>query len=993
MPSLRARLSHIKPLAVRKLEVVERKLATVLFVDLVDSTEMVAAADPEVVRRRVSGFFERASRCIEQHGGTVEKFAGDAVMAAFGVPQAHEDDAERAVRAAFAVMDAVHDLGLEARAGVEAGEVVVDESDSTFATGEAVNFAARLQQAAGPGEIVLGPGVRRLTAGTVEVEDVGPLDVKGRSGSVWTWRALHVLEGRRRIGDTPFVGREDDLELLHNTYTRVVRERRAHLVTVYGEPGVGKSRLVAEFVEGVERATVLRGRALPYGEGVTYWPLASMIKASAGIDDDDPANEAFEKLRLSCESEAVADLLAVALGVLGAAEAEHTGQEIAWAAVRWARQLSDAQPLVLVFEDVHWADERLLDLIDHLGRTLKDAPVLIVAIARHELAEEHPGWGGGNPRAAALDLAPLGDEETEELASALLQGGELPPARRALLLEKAEGNPLFLEETVRMLLEGEGGPTDRIPDTVQALIAARIDRLPQDEKRILQRAAVMGRVFWRGALDRLSGDLDVGGLVDRLLERDLVVPEERSTISGDRAFRFRHVLIREVAYASTTKAQRAGDHRTFAEWLSDHAPEELVEIRAFHLDRAAALLTELDGSPPRELARDAAAVLEEAGRRAIWRESYVSARRLFRRAVELDATKQRQFEAARAAWRLGDLPAVALEMQEVADTVEEPHLRAQALAALADVTLHQTGDVDAARALADEALGLLDDDSNPRARFDVLAVAGQIATWLVDLREMERLAREELAIAQAAERQDLEAVAIQELGRAMMFRLDVEGAEPLYERAAELAAATGSAFARAAALELRGWIDAVLGDLDAAAESYREVREIYTDLGYATAAGKVTMYLGKNELDRGDLAGASGELRDAIRILKGLGERGFLAEAQRSLAQVLVAQGRLDEAERVALEARETVGTHDRYSKATTALALGTVRAAQGRDEEAESLLREAVAELDATEISFGCVEVQRELATFLRSRGRDEEADEVEQRRAALVPTAPAQT
>jgi len=236
---------------------VERKLATVLFVDLVDSTGLVVRADPEVVRRRVSRYFERASECIERHGGTVEKFAGDAVMAAFGVPRTHEDDAERAVRAAFAILEEVHALDLEARIGVEAGEVVVDDAESTFVTGEAVNIAARLEQAAGPGEIVLGPTVRRLTAGTVEVEDAGPVELKGRPGELWTWRALRPLEATRPVAAAWFVGREEELELLENALARAIRDRRAQLVTVFGEPGIGKSRLVREFTDGAERVTVL----------------------------------------------------------------------------------------------------------------------------------------------------------------------------------------------------------------------------------------------------------------------------------------------------------------------------------------------------------------------------------------------------------------------------------------------------------------------------------------------------------------------------------------------------------------------------------------------------------------------------------------------------------------------------------------------------------------------------------------------------------------
>src|SRR5581483_4197268 len=288
----------------------------------------------------------------------------------------HEDDAARAVAAASAILTGVAELGLAARAGVESGEVVVDAGDSTFVTGEAVNVAARLQQSAPAGRVAIGPGTRRLTIGDFAAEDAGPVAVAGR-GEVWSWRVVGPIERQRRP-QARFVGRQVEVELLRNLYERALRDRRAHLVTVFGEAGVGKSRLVTEFTDGVERATVLTGRALSYGEGVAYWPIASMIKASAGITDDDPAAEAFEKLRVSCESDAVADLLAVALGVLGAAETPTGGgaEQIAWAALRWSEQLADAQPLVVVFEDVQWADERLLELIEHLARSLTRSPAL-----------------------------------------------------------------------------------------------------------------------------------------------------------------------------------------------------------------------------------------------------------------------------------------------------------------------------------------------------------------------------------------------------------------------------------------------------------------------------------------------------------------------------------------------------------------------------------------------------------------------------------------
>src|SRR5262245_32215622 len=342
---------------------VERKLATVLFADLVGSTALVTGSDPEVARRRVTQFFELVSGSITAHGGMVEKFAGDAVMAAFGVPRAHEDDAERALRAALEIQAAVGDLGVRCRVGIEAGEVVIGDVDATFATGQAVNAAARPPQLRDPGELLVGAAVHRLAAHAVEFESAGRRNLDGFATPVQVWRALG-MSGRngRPVGvlSVPIVGREAELELLRNTCERTVRDRRAHLVTIYGEPGVGKSRLAREFVAGLEGATVLTGRSLPYGQGITYWPLAEIVKAWAGIADDDPSEVAREKLGGSCEDEAVAGVLGLVLGVLEALGSDRSQQEIAGAAREWAEQLASAQPLVLSFEDIHWAEEPLL---------------------------------------------------------------------------------------------------------------------------------------------------------------------------------------------------------------------------------------------------------------------------------------------------------------------------------------------------------------------------------------------------------------------------------------------------------------------------------------------------------------------------------------------------------------------------------------------------------------------------------------------------------
>jgi class 3 adenylate cyclase/ATP/maltotriose-dependent transcriptional regulator MalT len=971
---------------------VERKLATVLFVDIVSSTELLADSDPEIVRRRVNRFFDQVSHCIVTHGGTVEKFAGDAVMAAFGVPLAHEDDAERAVRAGLATLERVMELGLDARIGIESGEVVADDRDSTFATGEAVNLAARLQQEAAPNEILIGPGAARLLRGRVDLEPVGPLTLRGWREPVAAHRVLCAAELSEPVRglSAPLVGREAELELLENTFARAIRDRRASLFTIYGDPGVGKSRLVREFIAGLEGATVLIGRCLPYGEGVTYWPLAEMVKASSGISDDDPLDEAQEKLRACCEDEAVADLLGLAVGVLEAVEGERAQQEIAWAARAWAEQLAEAQPLVLVFEDVHWGEEPLLELIEHLA-AVREAPLMLVALARTELLDIRPTWGGGRVRSTALELEPLQPEESAELVEALVAELDLP-IDIATVLAKTEGNPLFVEEMVRMLAERAG--TERIPDTLQALIAARIDRLPAPQRTLLQRASVMGRIFMGGALAHLSPDVeDVQKCVDELLMRDLVVREQRTSITGEPAYKFKHVLIREVAYAGLSKSARADLHHAFAGWLAERAGEELVEIRAFHLDQAARLLTELDGSAPPELNEEAAVALTKAGVRALSREALRSARKLLLRAVELSPTLDRRYFAGRAAWRLADYPAVVVEMTEVAADAEragETKVQGRALTALAEGVLQHRADAVTARRLVDQAIAVLE-QAPPEVRFEPLWLAAQVAAWLGDAAEFESWARTSLAAAREAEREDLEVLVLQGLATSYVNRLEFDHASPLVDRALELAEKSGSLFGKAQALSVRGWLELV-GERPADAEAdYTAARELYSELGNTTREAMTTMMLGRTAFGQGDRPRAEKLLRDAVRMLKGIGDRGSLCEAQRALAMVLAEQGKLDEAERHALEARETVGPEDRVSVSSTKLGLGVVRAAQGRDEEAEALMREAVEGFALYDLYALEHWALRYLAEFLRARGRDDEAAGYEERRAGLAPVSTA--
>jgi tetratricopeptide (TPR) repeat protein len=914
----------------------------------------------------VNAYFDHTSACIVQHGGTVEKFAGDAVMAAFGVPRTHEDDAQRAVRAAFAILQQVSALGLDARIGIEAGEVVVGETDSTFATGEPVNIAARLQQTARPGEIVLGPVVRRLAAGSVEVEDAGPVELKGRAEPLWTWRALRALDAPRGVNAAWFIGREQELDLLDNALERTIRDRRASLVTIFGEPGIGKTRLVAEFVERAERVTTLSGRALPYGEGVTYWPLASMIKTSAGISDDAAASEAFEKLRLCCESEAVADLLAVALGVLGAAEDGRTAGELTWAVTLWAEQLADAQPLVLVFEDVQWAEEPLLDVVEHLARALRDSPVMLVCVARPDLLETRPSWGGGNPRALALELGALDAEQSRELADALLVNADVPPAQRALALEKAEGNPLFLEETARMLADGDGA-LKRIPDSVQALIAARIDGLDAADKRVLQHAALVGRVFWRGALDALSPTLDVGCSLDTLLEREFIAPESHSSISGERAFRFTHGLIRDVAYGTLTKAHRADDHRALAAWVAQRAPDELADIRAYHLDHAAQLLAELEGSAPPDLVDEAAEALEGAGRRALRRGSVGVARTLLLRAAELQPTVQRRYFAALAAGRLSDVASARDEGESVLEEARAAGNRrfeGRALVLLAEIALRTDSDVAAASELGDQALAALPED-DLHGLYDARTLLATIGWWLGDEEASRRHGEITVELARATERRDLESIALTRLAGVASAAGSADEARTLMHEATELASENGSR-------EALGWVRATAGrcafaerDYDAAEAELREAVAIFEETGAAGRAGWAKAMLGALELRRGNFDLAEELERDAIRRLRATREHGYLVEAERNLAEALVKQGRVTEAERVAEHARKTVGSDDVWSRASTLHALGLVRAAQGRTDEAETLLAESYAILEPTMYRVFAADVRESLESL----------------------------
>lgn len=965
----------IEALALSRRAEVERKLAAVLFVDLVAS-EALPATDPEVTRRQMTRFFDAASGIVAAHGGTVETFAGDAVMAAFGIPRAHEDDAERALRAAFEIRGAVAALARECRIGIEAGEVVSDSTGSTFVTGQAVNAAARLQQLAGPGEVLVGACAHGLAAHAVEFEAAGVHELRGFSEPVPVWRAVVMLEQSRRHAVSPaarLIGRESELALLRNAFDRTVRDRRPQLVTIFGEAGVGKSRLARNFSGALEDARVLVGRSLPYGEGVTYWPVAEMVKASAGIVDDDPSPTARAKLLALCNDEGVADLLALAAGLVEDRDADHSRQEIAWAAREWAEVLAREGPLVLGFEDVHWAEEALLELIEDLACRLRESQVLILCLARPELFEAYPRWGGGRVRGATVELGPLASRDAEELAATLLAEEALPAELAGQVLEKTEGNPLFVEQTVRMLAEDSEGRVS-IPDTVQAMIAARIDGLPRDAKTVLQRAAVIGRVFWHGAVAEMSGDVEgLDDAFDALILRDFILQESRSSISGERAFRFEHILTAEIAYSGLPKSARAELHAAFAAWLRERGAEELVEIRAYHLDRSATLLAELEGSPPEELARETAEALEAAGMRALAREANRSARKLLVRSVELEPTLGRRYQAARAAWRLDDIPTVAHEMEQVraeAHEAENRSIEARALIALGSVSAFRDSVTPRSRELTEEALALLEPD-DAIGRFDALRQLSTLAYWLGDRAGARRYAEEALEAARKGGRTRLLSWAINGLARSHLHEGDLDRAAELATEARRLADESGAVIPHGQALHILGRVAEQRGELDAAVAFHEEAIALFSEAGSALEHGRNLNDLAEILLKQKKSDRAARVVREAIAILEPLGDRGYLCESQRVLAEALLQQGRVDDAERYALEALDTVGDQDATSLPMTRMTLGMVRAAQGRDDEAESLLREA--NTRATNLSPVWIHkaAVARLKEFLWTRGR----------------------
>jgi class 3 adenylate cyclase/tetratricopeptide (TPR) repeat protein len=647
----------------------ERKVVTVLFCDLVGFTAASEQQDPEDVRARVRPYHARVRQEIERYGATVEKFVGDAVMAVYGAPVAHEDDAERPVRAGLAILEAIVELNeavpgldLQVRVGINTGEAVVAlgasaERGEGVVTGDVVNTASRIQSAAPVNGVAVSEQTYSATSRVFDYESLEPVTVKGKAQPLplWCAKAARSRYGGdvRRQFKTPFVGRELEKPLLIATFERAMQQRSPQVLTVVGEPGVGKTRLIGELLSYVHaRPEITRwrqGRCLPYGEGITFWALGELIKAEAGILESDSPEVAADKLDTSIppdepERQWLLQRLAPLVGAESASSAERQELFTAWR--RFLEGLAATRRTVLVFEDLHWADDALLAFLEYLTEWSQDVPLLVLCAARPELYERRPAWGAGQRNAQTINLSPLTDTETAELVSYLTMSVVLSPAFERAVLERAGGNPLYAEEFARLLADRGVDPgrellaESDVPDSIQALIAARLDTLPPERKSLLQDAAVIGKVFWAGALAEIAGrnEEELEQALHELARKELVRPARSSSMEAEAEYSFWHLLVRDVAYSQIPRAQRARRHRAAAMWLERKAGdrlEDLAEVLAHHYLQALDL-AEASGDTAQagELARPARRFLTLAGDRALGLDTAQAEARLAR-ALEL----------------------------------------------------------------------------------------------------------------------------------------------------------------------------------------------------------------------------------------------------------------------------------------------------------------------------------------------------------------------
>jgi len=896
----------------------ERKVVTILFTDLVGSTAMAEGRDPEDVRAILTPYYTRLREQIEQRGGTVEKFIGDAVMAVFGAPVAHEDDPIRAVLSALAIRDSIGDE-LLIRTAVNTGEALVAlDADPTrgeaFVSGDVVNTTARLQSAAPVNGILVGEATWRATRHVIDYRDAAPVDAKGKSQPVPVWE---VVAARSRLGTdieyertTEIVGRERELFLLDDALARCRSESTAQLVTLVGVPGIGKSRVVAELMAKLDNSPELywwrQGRSLPWGETRSAWALGEIVKAQAGVletDDSDGVHRKLDAMLADLFDDAderrwVAENIDVLAGLGGHSDESSDRRVDAFAA--WRRlfeAMAEKRPLVLVFEDLHWADDTLLDFVDHLAEWVSGVPLLLVATARPELLDRRPDWGGGKRNATTLSIAPLTETDTAKLLANLLDRAVLDAETQQAVLRRSEGNPLYAAEYARMLADHEGGDLP-LPETVQGLIAARIDALPPAEKELIQQAAVLGKVFWPGALEEATDDL-----LHALERREFIRRDRRSAVANETQYAFHHLLVRDVAYGQIPRARRMEKHRAAAEWIEALSPdrsEDRAEMLVYHY-REALKLAEASGLDTGPLREPVLRALTDASERATALSSWNAAAELAAEALALASEDdprrpELQLRLARGkAFGSADVDIPLAEAARDAFFVQERLAEATEAETFLSWAYWWVGDGEGARAHVAAALELARDLPFSPAKASAYARAARLEGIGGDPKRAVALADETLAMAEELGSDELCSDALNSRGIAKA-KLDDQTAIDDLRRSVELADASNAVQQMTSGRNNLGSVLAGFGRIRESFTTCAEARDVGLRLGSLTGAQFPAMQLIHNKMILGDPTA----LPEAEELRRQISPGSMVhAGLQFAIGQLLALCGRFDEAEPV----------------------------------------------------------------------------------------------